>query len=141
MDYCGYRPYWRSAYPEAVKMNKRGGFSLLEILVTLVIISVGTLAIINWMPISIRTKANLEKRATTVFLAQGKIEEIKSTALVSFNNDFNQTAPASWSVPYDNFMWTASDDRGSAIKVISVSAWHREDPNNKVNFDTKIALR
>ena len=77
MDYCGQRPYRHGAYPEALKMNKRGGFSLLEILVAIVVMSVGTLAIINWMPLALRTKTNLEKRTKALFLAQEKTRDKK----------------------------------------------------------------
>jgi len=141
MDYCGQRPYRHSTYPEALKMNKRGGFSLLEILVAIVVMSVGTLAIINWMPMALRTKTNLEKRTKALFLAQEKIEEIKSWAVADFTDDVIQDSPAIWPSPYDTFRWTASDDGGSNIKVISVTVWEIEDADNKITFDTKIALR
>src|SRR4030042_453498 len=122
-------------------MKKRGGFSLLEILVALVVMSVGTLAIINWMPLALRTKTNLEKRTKALFLAQEKTEEIKSEAIANFNQDFNQTSEAIWPSPYNTFRWTASDDGGSNIKVISVTVWEIEDADNKITFDTKVAQR
>jgi prepilin-type N-terminal cleavage/methylation domain-containing protein len=122
-------------------MNKRRGFSLLEILVAIVVVSVGTLAIINWMPLALRTKTNLEKRTKALFLAQEKIEEIKSRAVANFTDYVIQDSQAIWPSPYDTFLWTASDDQGDNIRVISVTVWEIEDADNKITFDTKIALR
>jgi len=116
----------------------KSGFTFLEILFTVVIISVGLLAIMNWVPVAIQTKIKTERKTTATFLAQEKIEDIKSNA---FSQNFNQTEPLSWTAPYGNYQWTASDDSGSDIKVISVSTWHIKEPENKVTFDTKIARR
>lgn len=124
-----------------MRCDSHSGFTFLEILFTVAITSVGLVALMNWMPVAIQTKIKTERKTTAIFLAQEKIEDMKRMALASFASDFSQSAPLGWSVPYEDFRWTASDDLGSNIKVISVSAWHMEEPNNKVIFDTKIALR
>ena len=121
----------------------RRAFTFLEILFTVVIISAGLIAIMNWVPVAIQTKIKTEHKTTAIFLAQEKIEDIKWSALANFNKNFNQAAPASWSVPYNDFWWTATDvvDLTWSIKTISVSTWHTLEPNNKITFDTKIARR
>jgi len=120
-----------------------GAFTFLEILFTIVVIAVGMLAIMNWVPVSIQTKTELERKTTALFLAQEKLDEIGWSVLYNFNNDFNQLTPVTFSSPYDNFSWTAaaSDEAGWSLKSISVSTWHIEDADNKVTLDTKIAPR
>jgi len=121
--------------------NSLTGFTFIEILVTVVIIAVGLVAIMNWVPLSIQTKIKLERRTTTIFLAQERIDDIKRSALANYDDNFNWAVPQSWPVPYDNFRWTASDDLGANIKAVSVSTWHIEEPDNKIIFDTEIARR
>jgi len=101
------------------------------------------MAIMNWVPVAIQTKIKTERKTTAIFLAQEKIEDIKWSALANFNNNFNQSNPVSWSIPYNNYRWTANDtvDLIWSIKTISVSTWHKEEPENKVTFDTKISRR
>lgn len=117
------------------------GFTFLEVLFTVVIIAVGLLAIMNWVPAAIKTKIELERKTIAIFLAQEKMDEIKKDALSSFSDDFNQSVPWTFSAPFDTFIWTASDDRGDPLRAISVSTWHIEDPEKKVIFHTEIARR
>ncbi|RKY32171.1 MAG: hypothetical protein DRP74_03175 [Candidatus Omnitrophota bacterium] len=116
------------------------GFTFLEVLFTVVIIALGLVAIINWVPLAVSAKIKAEQKSTAIFLAQGKIEDIKREAAANWTN-FNEVNPQSWSAPYDSYRWTASDDLASNLKTISVSVWHIEDADNKVKLDTKIALR
>lgn len=123
-----------------MRVKGLSAFTFLEVLFTVVIISVGLIAIINWVPGIIATKIKAEQKSTAIFLAQGKIDDIKREAALSWTS-FNETNPQSWSVPYDSYRWTASDDSGASLKTVSVSVWHIEDADNKVRLDTKIALR
>jgi prepilin-type N-terminal cleavage/methylation domain-containing protein len=122
--------------------NSLTGFTFIEVLVTVVIIAVGLVAIMNWVPLNIQTKIKLERRTTAIFLAQERVDDIKRSALANYDDNFNWAVPQSWSVPYDNFRWTSSDNPDTAaLRSISVSAWHIEEPDNKITFDTKIARR
>jgi Tfp pilus assembly protein PilV len=116
-------------------MHKRG-FTFLEILFMVVVMSVGLIAIMKWVPIAIETKVKTEQRTRAIFLAQGKMEETKRRVLSSFTN-FSEN----WSV--GNFYGTTlvSNDTYSNLKILQVSAWHIDRPNDITTFYTKVALR
>ena len=118
-------------------------FTFLEVLFTVVIIAVGIIAIMNWVPVSIQTKTKVERKTTAIFLAQEKLDEIAWSVLYNFGNDFNQATPQAFGAPYNNFYWTAAsnDETGWSLKTLSVSTWHADEPGNKVIFDTQVAPR
>jgi prepilin-type N-terminal cleavage/methylation domain-containing protein len=55
----------------------RRGYSLVEVLVSMVILLVGILAILNFFPQSLRANANAAIRAQAALLAQSKAEEVR----------------------------------------------------------------
>jgi len=114
----------------------RRAFTFLEILFTVVIISAGLIAIMNWVPVAIQTKIKTEQRTRAIFLAQGMMEDAKRRVLSSFTN-FSEN----WSV--GNFYGTTvvSNDTYSNLKILQVRAWHIDRPNDITTFYAKVALR
>lgn len=114
-------------------MYKRG-FTFLEILVTAVIISVGLIAIMNWVPLSLRTKIKAEKKTEAIFIAQNIMEDTIQSAL------FNLPLPA-WN--FADFTWTVNvtDDTLPGLKIVAVRVWNNQTPNEITAFDTKVTQR
>lgn len=119
----------------------RKGFTFLEILFTVVVISVGLIAIMNWVPVAIQTKIKTEQRTRTILLAQDQMEETKRRVLY---NEFSWTASGC-----NEESWTIGDFSGlnsicretDNLKIITVTAWHIENPDDITTFDTKVARR
>ena len=114
-------------------MHKRG-FTFLEILFMVVVISVGLIAIMSWVPVAIQTKVKTEQRTRAIFLAQEIMEDTKHCEL------FNLPLP-NWNFP--DFGWTVnrSDDSIPNLRILAVRVWHNERPNDITAFDTKVMQR
>jgi Tfp pilus assembly protein PilV len=121
-------------------MHKRG-FTFLEILFMVVVISVGLIAIMSWVPVAIQTKVKTEQRTGAILLAQGEMEEVKRRVL---SNEFSWTA-----TPCNNEPWTIGNFSGlnricrqnNNLKNITVTAWHIDSPGDITTFDTRVARR
>lgn len=121
-------------------MNKKG-FTFLEILVMVVVISVGLIGIMNWVPVAIQTKIKVEQRTRAILLAQGEMEKAKRRVL---SNEFSWTASGCNNEPWTlgNFSGLNSICRETDnLKTITVTAWHMEIPNDITTLDTKVARR
>jgi len=80
-----------------VVKSSESGFTLVEILVALVIVSIGVLALGSFGVASMSSGQTSRERLTAVHLAEQVIEEWQSTdALPTLNTDYCQTATA-WS--------------------------------------------
>lgn len=120
---------------------QKEGFTFLEILVMVVVISVGLIGIMNWVPVAIQTKIKVEQRTGAILLAQGEMERAKRRVL---SNEFSWTASGcndeSWTI--DNVSGLNSICRETDnLKIITVTAWHIENPGDITTFNTKVARR
>jgi prepilin-type N-terminal cleavage/methylation domain-containing protein len=116
------------------------GFTLIELIATLVILSIALLPLLNWVPLSIQTQLKAERKTKAIFLAQGKIEELRTAIINNFNQDYNLN-PSAFNPPDQNFRYSITDDLNSNLKTISVKAWHIENPQDETIFYTQIARR
>ncbi len=123
------------SYPKFKK-----GFSLVELIASIVIISIALVPLLNWLPLSIQTHLKAERKTKSIFLAQGKLEEIRAAITNNFNRDFNLD-PTPFSPPYQDFFFSITDDLNVNLKTISVKAWHNENPKDETTFYTKAARR
>ena len=124
------------------KLNTRlvRGFSFVELIAALVILSIALLPLLNWVPVSIQTKLKAERKTAAVFLAQGKIEELRTAIINNFGSDYNLN-PTALDPPYQNFRYSITDDLDSDLKTISVKVWHIENPQDETILYTQIARR
>ena len=122
-------------------LKSKTGFSFVEVLAALVILSVALIPIMLWVPTSIQTKLQTERKTTAIFLGQSKIEELHYKIIKSFSTNYNQ-AETSFNSPYQDFHYTVTDNSaGTYLKTISVSVWHTETPENATIFYTQVASR
>lgn len=116
------------------------GFTFLEVLVSLVILSAALIPILVWVPVSIQTRLQAERKTTAIFLCQGKIEELRYKIIKNFDNNYNATS-LSFNPPYQNYNYTVTDNLDSALKTISAKVWHIEKPQDETIFYTQISKR
>lgn len=120
--------------------NFKRGFTFLEIIAAIAILSAALIPILTWVPTSLQTKIKTERKTTAIFLAQAKIEELRNNIIKDFDQNYN-SASVSFNAPYQGYRYTATDDLVAGFKTISVKAWHIENPNDETAFYTQIAQR
>lgn len=123
------------------------GFTLLEVLLTIIILSMALIPLMEMLPQALVLDKKVERETQAVFLAQQKLEEIKGKAIYDFNPDYSESATA-FPVPHSIFKYVVSDDQGTDVKEIAVNVWYDEDGDNIVDSDeeevelnTKVAER
>lgn len=117
------------------------GFTFLEVLAALVIMSVALVPIMIWVPVSLQTKLKSERKTTAIFLAQSKIEELRFRIIQNYSGDYYNADPNAFDPPYQDFRYTATGDSNPELKTISVKVWHIENPKDETAFYTQIARR
>ncbi|MCK5450819.1 MAG: type II secretion system protein [Candidatus Omnitrophica bacterium] len=137
-------------------MNRRlranKGFTLIEILASIAIISLGLVPILNILPEGMESMRKVERLTFDVFLAQYKIEEIRSQILgTDPSYGFAKAGGYGGSgtfTGYSNYKYTVTDDNGIGIKELSVTVWFDDDGDGvldsgeeSIRLDTKVAER
>ncbi len=132
-------------------MNTKG-FTLIEILAAVMIIAIGLAPVVKTLPEGLKSLRLVERNTKAVFLAQDKIDEVRSRILgdntsYGFNKSGGYTETGNFSYDAD-YCYAVTDDMGSSIKEISVTVWFDEDGDGAqdaseeaVRLDTKIAER
>lgn len=122
--------------------NFKKGLTLLEVILAVLIMTLGLTPIVRLAPTILRSKANTEQITESAFLATRKIEEVRGRVLDNFGKeDGYGESNVSFPSPHSSYKYTITDDLDPVIKTISVSAWHVERTNDKLTLYTKIANR
>ena len=121
-------------------LKPKTGFTFLEILATLVILSVALIPILTWVPLGIQTKIKAEQKTVTIFLCQSITEDLHYKIINNFTANYNKNN-LSFNSPYQDFRYTVTDNLNSNLKTISVQVWHIENPSDETVFYTQIARR
>ena len=116
------------------------GFTFLEVLAALVILSVALIPIMTWVPTSIQTKLKTERETSASFLCQNKIEELHYKLINNFTANYNATS-VPFNFPFQDYSYTVTVDSSTTLKTISVSVWHSETPLKKITYYAKVADR
>lgn len=135
------------------------GFTLIEIVLAIFIMSWGIIAIMQVFPTTLLVSKDTEEMTRATFLAERKMEEVKSKILgrstdpgypYGWNYDYNETGE-SFPPPDENYKYTVADtedEHPGEVKEIEVTVWHDSNNNNswdegenRIILDTKIAKR
>lgn len=116
------------------------GFTLIELIAALVILSIALIPLLNWVPLSIQTYLKTERKTKAIFLTQAKLEQLRTAIINNFDQDYN-LGPSTFNPPYQNFHYSITDDLNSNLKTISVKTWHIENPQDETIFYTQTARR
>jgi len=133
------------------KTTDTKGFTFLEILAAMIIMTVALIPIMQIMPATMKASRRVERLTQAGFLAGQKIEEARKT-IFNPDYDFDSTdaseSATAFAEPFAFYKYTVTDDQGSGIKELNVTTWFDENGNGlldadeeKVSIDTKIADR
>lgn len=129
-----------------------GGFTLIEVLLALVILSIAIIPLMQIFPQASLIATNSQRETRIGFLAQQKLEQVKGQALSYFFGDYNESATA-FPSPDSDFKYTVSyfttsGDDGNQIKSIKVRVWYDDNDNsivdgneNMIELTTKVSRR
>ena len=124
----------------------QSGFTMLEILVSIMLMSIVIIPLLGLMADAARIHVQLERQTRSAFLAQLKLEEVKNEATLDFSTDYTTGAPVEFSAPDLGFKYTITDtdEIPDDMKAITVVVWYDEvndDNERSVTLNTKVARR
>lgn len=129
----------------------RHGFTLIEVLASIVLIGGALVAIMTIVPQMIENSLGTERLTKVIFLAERKTEEVIGKVINNFDNDgagYDESATAFTNDGYSAYKYTVDDDEASDIKEIEVEVWYNKDDNDtpdsgeeSITLDTKLADR
>jgi type IV pilus assembly protein PilV len=125
-------------------LQKDRGFTLIEILVALVILSVGLLALISISLTVMKSNAFADKMTMATTLAQDRLEEIQSTAYEEVNSvnfpseDYGAISGFS---AFRREVTIANDFPLINMKTITVTVLWRDGAGNSHNIQLKTVIR
>ena len=126
--------------------GNQSGFTMLEILVSIMLLSIVIIPLLGLMAHAARIHVQLERHTRSAFLAQLKLEEVKNKATLDFSTDYTTAAPVEFSAPDLGFKYTITDtdDITGNMKAITVVVWYDEideEDERSVTLNTKVARR
>ena len=104
--------------------RNENGFTMLEILVSIAILSITIIPLLGLMANAPLLHAQMEHKTRAAFLAQLKIEEVKNAATYNFAPDRDVPAATSFPDPDSKYEYTVIDDGDADIKDITVQVWY-----------------
>jgi prepilin-type N-terminal cleavage/methylation domain-containing protein len=138
------RPDFNNLKPFSMKNNQ--GFSLIELLIAIALLSIGLLALFTLQSTAIRGNLDSKELTTAVFLSEKKMEELKNTpfdslTLGSANDANNPINGSGQGGGIFNRSWTIQSYSGSSrMKRITVSiAWTLMGNSHSTSMDTVVA--
>ena len=85
-----------------IKRKKTSGFSLIEVMAGMVILSTGLLLLLPMMVTSIRANNYAQSASSASMLIKDKMEDLKNTAAPTSGADSSATSSRSWTVTQVN---------------------------------------
>ena len=86
------------------------GFSLIELIITIIVIAVGVLGLIAALSFTTGRSINAELMTTTTLLAQERMEQLigdrRSSGYTAASLDIGTTPATAFSAPYADYTWT-----------------------------------
>ena len=128
------------------RLNKylkgEGGFTLLELMISLAIMSIGMLGVVSMFVYAIGGTAEGRNLSTATSLAGKKMEELKLTTYANLTSDSAGVSAADPFVVYKTRYWTRVEDTAhlSNMRKATVSVtWVIKGITHEVKFTSEIA--
>lgn len=139
-------------------MSNRPGFTYLEILATILIMTIALIPIMRIMPEGMKATKRVERLTQAGFLAQQKMENVRRAIFdpdYDFDNINSSEGTTAFASPFGSYKYVVTDNQGAGIKELNVTVWFDENDNDiidtyaapyqedevSVSLDTKIADR
>lgn len=114
----------------------RNSFSFLELLLTIIIMTIVLIPMMQILPQAMRATRKIEQLTQCTLLANEKIEQVRRVVLaLNFNfntTTVNETATA-FAAPFNNYKYAVTDNLASGIKNITVVVWLDANNDNTIN--------
>ncbi len=142
----------RSMLPGRISRKDESGFTMLEILASVAILSIAVIPMLSLLTSAPVLHAEREQQTRAAFLAQLKLEAVKQKVLYDddFAIDYDEAATA-FSAPDSEFKYTVTDTDdpgGDDMKDLTVHVWYDENDSDSqdageqtVTLKTKVAKR
>lgn len=120
---------------KATAIFRKDGFTLLEIMIALAIVSIALVTLLSLGNRSIRVNGRLQKITRATLLAQDKMTEVEVLSQAGGKSMDNEQGV--FDKPFDGFRWrtTFTDTPLPSIKQVTVTVlWGDEDRNQKVDI-------
>lgn len=115
--------------------NRKNGFTLIEVLIAIVILSVGLLGMASLTVGIIKGNKLSNDQTTATTLAQDKMEEIRSNSYASVASE----TKAACATPYNQFqreVTVVTDSPGSGMKTVTVKVYWGPSDAHHVELKT-----
>ena len=115
-----------------MRKSKTKGFTFVEVLASVVILTGAVVPLITFSADSLATSLEIERKVKSVLLAEGEMEKIKNVLRESFDTDFT-----AWSGDLGNNYLAArtSTDVSSTLKIIEVSVGYDTNKDGSLGTD------
>jgi len=124
------------------------GFTLIEVMTATALIGLVLVAVMQIVPGMLKVSRQVEVTTKATFLAEKKMEEIRSLICADYSVDRTQAAATAFPSPDTLYKFTIADDAAADIKVINVKVWNDDNDDDvidaseySVSLDTKAADR
>lgn len=115
--------------------NTKTGFTLLEVLITILILAIGAVVILWAMSMGLFARSDIENIAQALNISQAKMEEIKDTAFGNINSS-GPTADGNFPL----FSTTVTANSNSNIRQVDVNvSWPTKGGNTNISLATLVA--
>ena len=128
-----------------MKNSHNKGFTLIEVMTAMALLGLVLVGLMQIVPSMLKVGTKIEIITKSTFLAEKKMEEIRSLIKSDYTKNYTQTATA-FSAPDSLYKFTISDDADVNIKVLNVTVWKDTNGNGvvdsteySVSLDTKVA--
>lgn len=122
----------KSPFISFSQKGKEHGFTLIEILISVIVLVIALVPLSGVITKSLGSNVDIEYINRTAFLAQLKMEEIKTLIFADYERDYSETAKAFLS-PDNGFKYIIEDDGDPEFKQIKITVWYDRNGNNNPN--------
>jgi len=123
---------------QTFKRPNSGGFTLLEVMIAIAIISIALISIMSLNNRTISTHGHLQRVTQATLLAQYKMSEMESSSEEAFLQEANQGV---FEEPFEQYKWQTSFSETplASVRMVTIDVvWGDKGKNEFVSIDSFI---